>query len=147
MSEARQQSSTLKRSIWLGIAVGWLAQLGLKAILPFVVLVGVRFWSLETESPSLWLEDPGNSSHPVWYALQASVFVGSALAGSLAAMLAPHRSFVVPVVLVVLSLLATAFEQFPGHFSSIVAFVWAGGPCVGLVFGIWLTRLLTRSDT
>lgn len=96
MSEPRSSPAFIKRSVWLGFGVGWLTQLGLKTILPVVVLVGVRFFSLETESKSLWLENPSDSSHPVWYALQASVFLGSVLAGCLAAMLSPRKPLMVP---------------------------------------------------
>jgi len=134
------------RSIWLGIAVGWLAQLGLTALLPLIVLVAIRYWSLSSDNPSLWLENPDDSSHPVWYALQASICVGSILAGSLAARLAPHRSLALPIGLVALSLIATAFEQFPRHLSTTVIIIWTGGPCVGLVIGVWLGRLFTRTD-
>jgi len=146
MSEPHPATALLKRSIWLGIAVGWLSQLGLKTILPIVVLVGIRFWSLETESKSLWLEESGDSTHPVWYALQASVFLGSVIAGALAAMLSPRNSLTVPTALVVLSLLATGFEQFPRPLSHTVMLVWAVGPCVGLILGWLLVRLLARSD-
>jgi hypothetical protein len=50
MTEIRTSPSFVKRSVWLGLGVGWLAQLGLKTILPVVVLVGIRFFSLETVS-------------------------------------------------------------------------------------------------
>lgn len=146
MPERSQKLAILKRSIWLGIAVGWLVQIALKTVLPTVVLIGIRFWSLQTESDSLWLENPGDSSHPVWYALQATVFIGSIFAGGLASMLAPRRSLVVPITLVVLSLLTTGFEQLPSPLSGSVLFIWAGGPCVGLVVGALFARLLERGN-
>ena len=146
MSESRSSPVLVKRSIWLGLGVGWLAQLGLKAILPILVLVGLRFFSLATESKSLWLEEPSSSAHPAWYALQASVFLGSVLAGCLAAVLAPRQSIVVPAALVVLSLLATAFEQFPRPMSTGVMLVWAVGPCIGLLVGWALVQWFARSD-
>jgi len=146
MSDPRPSPGFIKQSVWLGLGVGWLAQLGLRTILPIAVLTGVRFFSLETENKSLWLEDSGDSSHPVWYALQASVFIGSVFAGWLAAKLSPRKSFAVPIVLVILSLLATAFEQFPRPMSTTVGLVWAAGPCVGLVVGWFLARLFVRND-
>ncbi len=146
MSEPRPSPAFIKRSVWLGLSVGWLAQLGLKTILPVVVLVGVRYFSLETENKSLWLEEPSDSSHPVWYVLQASVFLGSVLAGWLAAMLSPRKSLMVPMALVVLSLVATGFEQFPRPMSTTVMLIWAAGPCVGLFLGWLLVQLLARSD-
>ena len=146
MPEPLSSPAFVKRSLWLGLGVGWLTHLGLKTILPIVVLVGVRFFSLETEKTSLWLEDPSDSSHPVWYALQAAVFIGSMLAGSLAALLSPRKSLFVPVALVILSLLATGFEQFPRPMSTVVMFVWAAGPCVGLLLGWLLVQLLARGE-
>jgi hypothetical protein len=146
MPDSRVSQSYLKRSVWLGIGVGWLAQLGLKTILPIVALVAIRFFSLETEWSSLWLEDPSDSSHPVWYALQAAAFLGSMLAGSLAALLSPRKSIVVPVALVILSLLATGFKQFPRPMSPVVTLFWAAGPCAGPLFGWLLVRLFARGE-
>lgn len=146
MSEPRSSPAFVKRSVWLGLSVGWLTQLGLKTILPVVVLVGVRFISLETENKSLWLEEPSDSSHPVWYALQVSVLLGSVLAGWFAAILSPRKSIMVPVALVILSLVATAFEQFPKPMSATVMLIWAAGPCVGLFVGWLLVQLRARSD-
>ena len=146
MSEPRSSSVFVKRSVWLGLGVGWLVQLGLKAILPILALVGLRFFSLATENKSLWLEEPSNSAHPVWYALQVSVFLGSVLAGCLAAVLAPRKSILVPAALVILSLFATAFEQFPRPISTGVMLVWAVGPCVGILVGWSLAQWLARRD-
>lgn len=146
MSESRPAPALLKRSIWLGVIVGWLSQLGLKTVLPVVVLVAIRYWSLETENKSLWLEESGDTTHPVWYVLQASVFFGSAIAGALAAMLAPRKALLVPAALVVLSLLVTGFEQFPRPLSNAVMLIWAVGPCVGLFLGWLLIQLVARGD-
>jgi hypothetical protein len=126
--------------------VGWLSQLGLKTILPIVTLVGIRFWSLETENQSLWLEQPDDTTHPVWYALQASIFVGSVCAGALAAMLSPRKALMAPFALVILSLLATSFEQFPRPLPNTALLVWAVGPCIGLVLGWVVVRVLARRD-
>ena len=146
MSEPLPSQAFIKRSVWLGLSVGWLTQLGLKTILPIVVLVGVRYFSLETENKSLWLEEPSDSSHPVWYLLQASVLLGSFLAGSLAAMLSPRKSLIVPIVLVLLSLAATGFEQFPRPMSTTVMLIWSAGPCVGLLLGWLVVQLRARSE-
>lgn len=146
MSDSHSSQAFIKRSVWLGVGVGWLTQLGLKTLLPIVVLVGVRFFSLQTEKEALWLENPDDSSHPVWYALQASVFVGSVLAGWLAGKLSPRKSVLTPIALVVLSLVATGFEQFPRPMSTVVLLVWAAGPCAGLLVGWLLARLLARGD-
>jgi hypothetical protein len=146
MSEPRTSQTFVNRSVLLGLSVGWLAQLGLKLILPSLVLFGVRLFSLETENNALWLENPNNSSHPVWYALQGSVFLGSCLAGWLAAWLAPRKSLSVPIALILLSLVATGFEQFPMPLSSVVLLIWAGGPCAGLFLGWLLVQVLGRSN-
>jgi hypothetical protein len=147
MSELPDSISSRGRSVWFGITVGSLAQLGLKTLLPLIVLFATRYWSLTMDSPSLWLEDPGDSRHPVWYAMQASVFVGSILAGAAAAMLVSRRSFALAVALVMLSLIATAFEQFPQPLTTSVSFIWAVGPCFGLLVGVLLGRRLTRRRT
>jgi hypothetical protein len=110
------------------------------------VIASARLLSLETNSHAPWLENPGDSSHPVWYASQATIFLGSVIAGGLAATLAPRRSLMLAIALVFLSLLATGFEQFPRPLSSTVMFIWAGGPCVGLVVGVLLARLIKRAD-
>jgi hypothetical protein len=142
--EPKHSAAMLRRSRWLSIVVGTLAQLGLKTVLPIAVLVAMRFWSLETENKALWLEQPDDSSHPVWYVLQASVFIGSVAAGVLAAILAPKRSLIVPLALVLLSLLSTGFEQFPRPLSSSVMLVWAAGPCIGILVGYIVVQLLAR---
>ena len=146
MSEPLPSGTSVSKSVWLGITVGALAQISLKMLLPFLVLVAVRYVSLETENKALWLEEPTDSSHPVWYALQAAIFAGSVMAGALAAFLAPRKALTVPTTLVILSLVATGFEQFPSNHSSGVLLVWSGGPCVGLVLGILLVWLVARRD-
>lgn len=144
MTEPLPQSAPPRSSVWLGIAVGWVSQLCLKVILPMVVLFGARFWSQETDNPAWWLKDIGDSSHPLWFAMQAAVFVGSMAAGAIGARLAPLRSRALPVALVLLSLLATMFEQFPRPLTAIVQFVWIAGPCLGLLIGVWLIRRRMR---
>jgi hypothetical protein len=139
-------STVVKRSVLLGLSVGALAQLGLRTLLPTFVLVAVRLISLNIENDALWLESPGDSTHPLWYALQASVFVGSVIAGAIGAYLAPGRSLIVPFGLVVLSLLTTAFEQFPSPLSMPVLLAWTAGPCFGLVCGVLLVWHLRRGD-
>gem|GEM_PF-2236524 len=144
MSELPDSISACGRSVWFGIAVGWLAQLGLKTVLPLMVLFATRYWSLTTDNTSLWLEHPGDSRHPVWYAMQASVFAGSILAGTVAAMLVSRGSFALAVALVVLSLIATAFEQFPQPLTTSVILIWIVGPCFGILVGVLLGRRLAQ---
>ncbi|WP_157275785.1 hypothetical protein [Pelomonas sp. Root1444] len=136
----------MKRSAWLGVVVGWLVQLGLKTFLPVVVLVAMRFLSLSSGDKVEWVEHPDNTSHWAWYVIQGSVFLGSILAGMLAGYLSPRRSMVVPILLAVLSLLATAFEQFPRPWSPLVAGIWAGGPCLGLLIGYLVSHVYGRED-
>jgi hypothetical protein len=144
MNELRDSVPRRGRSVWLGIAVGFLAQLGVKTLLPMIVLVATRSWSQAMDNPSLWLEYPDNTRHPVWYAMQASVFAGSILAGTVASMLVSRRSLALPFALVTLSLIATGFEQFPQPFTASVNFIWTGGPCFGLLLGVFLDRWLTQ---
>ena len=140
------KATVVKKSAWLGLSVGALTQLGLRTLLPAAVLVTLRLVSLNTENQALWLENPSDSSHPVWYALQASVFVGSIVAGVVGAYLAPRGSLIVPIGLVLLSLVATGFEQFPRPMSPAVLLAWAAGPCVGLICGALLAWRLQRGD-
>lgn len=113
-----------QRSIWVGVAAGWLVQLALKAILPLLVLAVL--------------------AGPFWYVSQAAIFIGSAIAGGLAARLAPGKPLAVAAALVLLSLLSSSFEQFPQPLSGMVQFIWLGGPCLGLIMGLVLARRLMR---
>jgi hypothetical protein len=132
--------------IWLGIGVGWLAQLALKTLLPVVVLVGLSYWQHWMGGQSPWMQSPPRSSDPAWYGVQAAIFLGSIFAGILAARLVSRRSRLLPAALVVLSLLSTAFEQFSMPLSVTVLFIWAAGPCLGLIAGIWLVWRKRRSQ-
>ena len=147
MHELRDSKPSSGRSIWLGVAVGFLAQLGLKTLLPMIVLFATRSWSQAMDDPSLWLEYPQNTRHPVWYAIQASVFAASILAGTVAAMLVSRRSLALPFTLVTLSLFAAGFEQFPQPLTVLTILVWTGGPCLGILLGVLLGRWLTRRQT
>jgi hypothetical protein len=146
MAETSQKPTTRTWPIWLAVAVGWLVQLGLKTLLPIVVLVAVRSWSLQTNDQAMGLDNPDDSSYPIWYAMQGAVFIGSVIAGGFAAMLAPRRPVMVSIALVILSLVATAFEQFPRPLTTTVVWIWTVGPCAGLVVGVLLGRWLTRGD-
>ncbi len=140
MTNSSAPNDAIPRSAWLAVAVGSLTALGLKTVLPVVVLFLTRGIALGTDSPGLWLEHADDASHPVWLALQAAIALGAGLGGALAAQLAPRRSWAVPVALVGLSLLFTAFEQFPRPMNPMVATVWAGGPCLGVLAGWWLNH-------
>lgn len=52
---------------------------------------------------------------------------------------------VVPVALVLLSLLGTAFEQIPRPMSALAFLIWVAGPCIGLILGYVVIRSLERS--
>ncbi|WP_139178907.1 hypothetical protein [Janthinobacterium sp. YR213] len=102
----------------------WLLQLGLKALPPLVL-------------------QAASATH--WYVLQAAIFIGSAIAAGLAARLAPGKPLAVASALVVLSLLSACFEQFPQAMSAIMALVWLGGSCLGLIVGVSLARQWARN--
>lgn len=149
MNNSLPEITRTKPRLWLGITVGWLVQLGLKSFLPIVVLTAIRFWSLQAENPSLWLEDPNDSSHWGWYVLQLTVFLGSLLAGALAATLSQGKYPLLAIGLIVLSLITTFFEQFPlpisaAPLSTIVLLIWAGGPCLGAVIGVFTIRFFHK---
>ena len=114
----------LKPSIWPPAALGWLVQLVLKTVLPLGVLAtGI-----------------GNGGPSVWYAQQAAIFLGSLLAGAIAARIARGRPLALALALLGLSLATTFFEQFPATLTPWMALVWAGGPCLGLLLGTGLAR-------
>jgi len=124
MTQHSADLAALKPSIWPAAVLGWLVQLVLKTVLPLGVLAtGI-----------------GNGGPSVWYAQQAAIFVGSLLAGVIAARIARGRPLALALALLGLSLATTFFEQFPATLTPWVALVWAGGPCLGLLLGIGLAR-------
>ena len=124
MTELNAAPADARRPVWIAVMAGWLLQLVLKALLPLVLQA---------------------ASAPHWYAAQAAIFIGSAIAGGLVARLAPGRPLAVAAALVILSLLSAGFEQFPPSMSALVALVWLGGPCLGLIAGVLLARPLARN--
>jgi hypothetical protein len=56
------------------------------------------------------------------------------------------NNLLVPAALVFLSLPVTVFEQFHRPLSLLVTVTWAGGPCVGLLAGVLIARVLGRND-
>lgn len=74
MTELNAAPADASRPVWIAVMAGWLLQLVLKALLPLVLQA---------------------ASAPYWYAAQAAIFIGSAIAGALAARLAPGRPLAV----------------------------------------------------
>lgn len=136
---------TLKRSVWLGVLVGCLAQLALNSLLPILVFVALNLLSLATGGDAIFEPDARHSSGTAWLIEQCSMFAASILAGSLAAVLSPPRAVMVPVALAILSLLMTAFRQIPMPYSAAHVAVWTAGPCIGVVIGVLAMRRLLRS--
>ena len=145
MTASSSDSTSKREKIWLGLTVGWLTQLGLKTFVPIVALIGIRFYSFETNNPTLWMENPGDSTHPVWYALQTTVFLSSLCAGALGAYLSQGRYWMLALGLTILSLMTTFFEQFPIPPSTIALWFWAGGPCLGVVAGVGVFGLFHKT--
>lgn len=124
MTQQSADMPALKPAIWPAAVLGWLVQLVLKTVLPLAVLAaGI-----------------GNGGPSVWYAQQAAIFLGSLLAGAIAARIAKGRPLALALALLGLSLATTFFEQIPATSMPWVALVWAGGPCLGLLVGIGLAR-------
>lgn len=128
MTEHAAELPMLKPSIWPAAIIGWLVQLVLKTVLPLAVLA---------------VAGAGNSSDAVWYAQQAAIFLGSLVAGALAAEIAKGRPLALALALVGLSLASTFFEQFPATLTPWTALIWTGGPCLGLLLGLGLARYFT----
>lgn len=79
MTNSSAPNDAIPRSAWLAVAVGSLTALGLKTVLPVVVLFLTRGIALGTDSPGLWLEHADDASHLVWLALQAAIALGAGL--------------------------------------------------------------------
>lgn len=135
-----------KRSVWLGVLVGWLAQIALKSILPMLVFVGLNVLSVATGGDAIYEPQARNALEPAWLIQQGAIFAASILAGILAALLAPPRAVAVPVTLAVLSLLATFFEQLPMPLSGPRIALWTIAPCLGVVLGVLVMRLRWRTS-
>ncbi len=127
MTEHSADLPMLKPSIWPAAGIGWLVQLVLKTVLPLAVLAGAG----------------GGSSQSIWYAQQAAIFLGSLVAGALAAKIAKGRPLALALAMVGLSLANTFFEQFPATLTPWTALIWTGGPCLGLLLGLGLVRYFT----
>ena len=133
----------VKRSTWLGVAVGWSAHLGLSALVPLLFIVAARSWLLASGAREFWTENTSNASSLGWQVEQAGIFVGSVLAGLLGAYVAPRRSWSLLAALAILCLVGKAFEQLPSPNSMAVMFVWHLAPVLGVAAGIvivWLSR-------
>ena len=135
----------VKRSVWLGVLVGWLAQTALKFVLPVLVFVALNVLSVATGGAALYEPQARNALEPAWLIQQGAIFAASFLAGILAGLLSPPRAMVVPVALAVLSLLATFFEQFPMPLSGPRIALWTLAPCLGVVLGVLATQLRFRT--
>jgi hypothetical protein len=129
-------SQNVNRSIWLGVVVGWLAQLGLSTLLPVVAAVADRSWALAVGAEDSWAEHTNNAAHFGWQVVQLVIFFSSVVAGAIGGYLSPQRAWLVPVALVFLSLLATFFAQLPSPQSPSILIVWSLAPCLGLVCGV-----------
>lgn len=136
-----------KRSVWLGVLVGWLTQIALKIILPMLVFVGLNLFSVATGGDALYEPQARNALEPAWLIQQGAIFAASILAGVLAALVSPPRGVAVPVALAVLSLLATFFEQLPMPLSGPRIALWTLAPCLGVVLGVLMTQLRFRTAT
>jgi hypothetical protein len=136
-----------KRSVWLGVLVGWLTQIALKLILPMLVFVGLNLLSVATGGDALYEPQARNALEPAWLIQQGAIFAASILAGMLAALLSPPRAVAVPVALAALSLLTTFFEQLPLPLSGPRIALWTLAPCLGVVLGVLGTQLPFRTPT
>jgi hypothetical protein len=134
------------RSVWLGVVVGWLAQLGLSTFLPIVAVVAGRTWAVAVGAEDSWAEHTLRSNQAGWLVVQAVTLLGSVVAGAVGAAVALRKSWVLPVALVLLSLASTFFQQLPRPMSPVAVALWGAGPCVGLLVGVALVWLARRRD-
>jgi hypothetical protein len=139
-------TKTERRSVWLGVLVGWLAQLGLTTLLPIVTIVAGQTWAMATGVEVGWVDQTQRAMLVGWLVIQLVVFGGSVVAGAVGAYLAPRRSWAVPLALVLLSLLASVFQQLPWPRSTEALLIWMLGPCVGSLTGIAIVWRLGRNN-
>jgi hypothetical protein len=147
MESKSKFSKTERRSFWLGVLVGWLAQLGLTTLLPIVAIVAGQTWAMANGGMEVgWVDQTQRAMLFGWLVIQLVVFGGSVVAGAVGAYLAPRRSWAIPLALVSLSLLASAFQQLPWPRSTEALLIWMLGPCVGLLTGIAIVWRLGRNN-
>jgi hypothetical protein len=134
----------MKRRLSLAIFIGWLCQLGLSALLPDMAIIAGRAVSMMIGSDYSWADHTHDSRLPGWHVVQGAIFVASALAGFLAAYLAPRKTFRLGAALIFLMLLGNFFEQLPMPPSPLIVLEWMLGPCLGIVLGLLIERRLAR---
>lgn len=91
-----------------------------------------------------WVDHTHDSRLLGWQVVQGAIFVASALAGFLAAYLAPRKTFRLGAVLVFLVLLGIFFEQLPMPARPLLVLEWMFGPCLGIVLGLVIEGRLPR---
>lgn len=134
--EANQETLTRSPRLWLGLFAGWLMQLVFKNLLSLIVVGGM---GADTVAGRVH-----DSQDTLWYALQLFIVIACCSAGSLAAIVARGRYRALAIGLMVLSLMNTFFEQLPRSGSIVALLVWALGPCLGVVIGVWLVRFFIQ---
>ena len=134
----------MKRRLSLAILIGCLCQLGLSALLPDIAVVAGRAVSMTIGADYSWADHTRDSRLPGWHVVQGAIIVASALAGFLAAYLAPRKTFRLGAALVFLVLLGIFFEQLPMPPRPLIVLEWILGPCLGIVLGLLMERRLAR---
>jgi len=134
----------MRRTVWLAVLLGWLAQLGLSTLLPIIGEVAWRSLAMASGAPDSWAEHTRDASHLGWRIAQGLVFLASFTAGALAGYFTPRRPFFVATILVVLSLVGSAFQQLPSPRSLVILLAWVLAPCLGLICGVAISWFLRR---
>lgn len=140
MPENNQDTAPIKPRLWLAICVGSLMLVGLKSLIPNVLMFAIRTWSHFSGDKALWMQDASDTFHWGWYVIQAGVFLGSVAAGHLAGRLSPRRTPLLPIGLITLNLLTTVFEQLPQPMELTSILIWVLIPNAGLLVGLHLLR-------
>jgi hypothetical protein len=139
-------SSGFRRKAWLGVLVGWLLSIGSAEVLSEIVIVAGNSWELATGGEALWFTHTRNPSHLAWFIQQFAVAFGCAVAGYIAAHLAPWRAWAVLIGLVALSLLSAFFAQLPRSNSMLVLVVFFLAPSISLAVGVAVNWRHRRND-
>ncbi len=137
----------MKSNLGIAIFVGWMTQLGLSTLLPTIAIVVGRAVSMAGGGDGRWGDHAADPQQEGWHLVQAVILLGSVIAAWLAGYLAPRKLTISATGLILLVLLAKAFEQLPIRHSASVVIEWVLSPCLGIVAGAMMARLTFRKES
>jgi hypothetical protein len=146
-SAAHIHRSPMKPNLGIAIFVGWMTQLGLSTLLPTIAIVIGRAVSVAGGGDGGWGDHATDPRQAGWHLVQAVILLGSVIAAWIAGYLAPRKLAISATVLILLVLLAKAFEQLPIRHSAPDVVEWVLSPCLGIAAGAMMARLTFRKES